>query len=205
MTNMDKQKIKKTAAIAIGAVLAILILVMGFNLLANVFTRASDNMPREVIVSDITQNSAKISWTTGVENQGVVIYGTNPTTLTFNTPETTRLTSHLLDLTLLSSSTTYYFQITIDGKNYDNSGVPWTFTTKAPVVTSPTFMPTPVPLVKSGDIENAKPIQSLRISDTGADVSVCSETDCATIKLKLGKGCTTQDYFKCVRKLTPTP
>jgi hypothetical protein len=51
------------------------------------------------------------------------------------------------------------------------------------------------------------PIQSLEIKTKPTNTPIvlsCNETDCAKIKEKLGKGCTTQDYFRCLRKLTPT-
>ena len=191
---MDKHKITKFIAIGVGVVLSILILVLGLRL---VLTRASDKAPRDVAVSDITQNSSKITWATGEAAQSVVVYGTTTTALNFNAPETQPGITHAVDLTLLSSSTTYYFQISIGGKSYDNGGVPWTFTTKGTVV--PTAAPNPTTAAAA----KPTPIQTLRLPDSASDSS-CTEVDCAKIKAKLGQGCSTQDYFKCIRKLTPT-
>lgn len=179
---------KKYIPIAIGVVLAIVIVFLAFGMLQNVFTRASDVQPRDVVISEITQNSAKVTWSTGIETQGVIEYGSSPTSLTSSAPETSRNKDHSVDLTLLSKNTTYYFQIAIGDKKYDNGGIPWTFTTKDEQKTqvSP-ITPTEKPATPSPTIAG------------------CVETDCEQIKSKFGKGCTTQDYFKCIKKLTGTP
>ncbi len=199
---MENKKTIKIASIVVGVILSILIVVIGFNLVQNVFTRASDSEPRDVLVSDKTENSAKITWSTGAESEGVVQYGLSPTSLnSVGQPETQKSLAHSVALTLLSPATTYYFQISIGGKTYDNGGVPWTFTTldknqstsSAGPVLSPTVVPTTV--------LNATP-------STAPPATVCAEasgSNCEAIKSKLGKGCSTQDYFKCIRRLTATP
>lgn len=196
---MNDPKLMKIASIGIGVVIAILLLVMGFKVFSGVFTRAADYEPRDVVVSNIAENSTKLSWATGVEAQGVVEYGTSPTSLNFYAPEPQKTKTHSVDLTLLSPNTTYYFQIRIGEQKYDNGGVPWTFTTKGAaksVVTSPT------PVIPAAT--KPTPVQTLEIPTTGTP-QICNETDCAKIKLKFGKGCDTADYWKCVKKLTPTP
>lgn len=193
---IQNNKLTKIAAIGIGVIIAILLIVMSVGLFQQVFTRASDVEPRDVVISDISENTAKATWSTGIETQGVIEYGTSPTALNFFAPESNKTKAHSVDLTLLSPSTTYYFQIRIGDKKYDNGGVPWTFTTKGkekPVV--PTAKPTSATL--------PSPVQTIIIPPP-AEALVCNETDCQKIKDRLGKGCTTQDYFKCIRKLTPT-
>ena len=206
------QKIAKLSSIIIGVVIAVILGIFALNM-GGVFTRASDVEPRDVVISDITQNTAKISWTTGIETQGVVEYGTTPTALNFFAPEAARTKNHLIELTLLSPQTTYYFQIRIGDKKYDNGGVPWTFTTKGtetqPSVVSPTvIIPTTTIQSQSQITSTPTPIQSLEIKTKPTNTPtafVCDETDCTKIREKLGKGCTTQDYFRCLKKLTPTP
>lgn len=194
---MQNSKLTKIAAIGIGVIIAILLIVMAVGLFQQVFTRASDIEPRDVVIADITENTAKATWSTGIETQGVIEYGTSPTALNFFAPESNKTKAHSVDLTLLSPSTTYYFQIRIGDKKYDNGGVPWTFTTRGkeqPAV--PTAKPTAAAVLPS-------PVQTITLPSPTPE-PVCNETDCTKIKTKLGQGCSTADYFKCVRKLTPT-
>jgi hypothetical protein len=188
-------KVTKISAIIIGIIVFVGLVFLYFSVFGS---RAADFEPRDVVVSNIEKNSVRTSWATGIDTQGVVEYGTTPTALNFFAPEAVKGKTHTLDLTLLSPSTTYYFDIRIGDQKYDNGGVPWTFTTKGAdssvVTASPTVAPT-----KS--TSQPTPFQRLEISDG----TQCTETDCAKIKEKLGKGCSTQDYFKCVNKLTPTP
>ena len=67
---MDKKKIIKISSIIIGVILSILVVIVGFNLLQNVVTNASDIEPRDVLVSDKTENSAKLTLTTGPKTKG---------------------------------------------------------------------------------------------------------------------------------------
>jgi len=195
---MNNPVVKKAAAVVIGIAVFIGLVVGYFAIFG---TRAADFEPRDVIISNIEKNSVRATWATGVETQGIVEYGTTPTALNFFAPEATKTKTHTIDLTLLSPNTTYYFDVRVGDTKYDNGGVPWTFTTKGAdgSVASPTIAPT-----KAAATTNTQPtpFQQLKISD---GTEGCTETDCAAIKAKLGKGCSTQDYFKCVRKLTPTP
>ena len=54
-------KITKISSIIIGTVIAVILGIMALNM-GGVFTRASDMEPRDVVISDISQNTAKISW-----------------------------------------------------------------------------------------------------------------------------------------------
>lgn len=193
---MNNPVIKKILAILIGIIIFAILVFMSFKIFG---TRAADYEPTDVVVSNIEKNSVKISWTTGVETQAIVEYGTSPTALNFFAPEATREKNHSLDLTLLSPSTTYYFDIRVGDKKYDNGGVPWTFTTKG--VEASVSAPTLTPTAKIEENNQPTPVQSLKISDESES---CTETNCDNIKAKLGKGCSTQDYFICIKKLTPT-
>lgn len=194
---MNNPKTKKISAIIIGIVVFIGLVFGYFTIFG---TRAADFEPRDVIISNIEKNSVKTSWVTGVDTQGVVEYGTTPTALNFFAPEAIKSKIHSLDLTLLSPNTTYYFDIRVGETKYDNGGVPWTFTTKG--AESPVAIPTAIPTqAVSAPQTSPTPYQRLKISD-GTN---CSETDCVKIKEKLGKGCSTQDYFLCLKKLTPAP
>jgi len=164
-----------TIKIAIGVVAGIVVLVGGFFLVQNLASRASDTAPRDLIISNITSNGAKIAWTTDQEIQGVVEYGSSPTSLNLFAPESQKTKKHLVDITLLSPATSYYFQIRIGDTKFDNGGVPWTFSTKIvqSVITdvpssaiatgSPTIVPTAVP---GGPTVNPFGTKSLKVIPT---------------------------------------
>lgn len=209
---MKKELILKIISIVIGLLIFILIVYFGFRIFSS---QAADIQPRDVVISNISTNSVTISWTTNQETQGIIEYGTTPTALNFFAPEAQKTKNHSVDLTLLSPSTTYYFQIRIGDKKFDNGGVPWTFSTKAVEKTLPSQESTPAPTPTPDSISptaTPTPIQSLRIDDNNQQnqsqnnqiSEKCDESDCQKIKEKLGKGCTTQDYFKCLLNLTPT-
>lgn len=198
----------------------------GFLLVQNLSTRASDQAPRDLVISTITQNTAKISWTTDQESQGVIEYGPSPTALNLFEAESQRSKTHMVDLGMLSTATTYYFQIRIGDQKYDNGGVPWTFTTKAKGDTSgtaagasgegsassgaqlrtspsPTSRVTTVPTVIP--TQGARPTQSIQVQTTSVPtryvvptlpVFVCGETDCVKVCQKIGTTCSTQDWMK---------
>ncbi len=89
-----------------------------------------------VNVSQITISSAKVNWSTDVESNSTINYGTTPslgTVLGNNFPKT----SHTFNLTGLSGQITYFFNITscIDGR-CNSSGV-YNFTTTTVDVTPP--------------------------------------------------------------------
>ncbi|MCX7881492.1 MAG: fibronectin type III domain-containing protein [Patescibacteria group bacterium] len=200
-------KISKIASIFIGLLIGIVLIIMAFRFFSTTFSRASDNEPRDVVISEITKNNAKISWTTAIETQGVVEYGTSPTATNYFAPETNPTKNHLVELTLLSPATTYYFFIRIGDKRYDNGGVPWTLTTKSeqesvrPTISS--IVPTQI--LPSPTVIRPTPIQTIIIPQPSTNNALtCDETDCQKIKEKFGRGCNTQDYFKCLRRLTPT-
>ena len=126
-TIVDKRKFNKLAAIGIGVALSVPLLFVSFLMFQNVVTRANSDVPRDVVITNITDTSAQISWTTDQESaDNVVEYGTSPTNLVFFAPDFGGKKSHTIDLNLLTPKTTHYFHIKIKDKVYDNGGVPWT-------------------------------------------------------------------------------
>ena len=222
---IDKKKLTKILSISIGSVLAIVLIFIGFKLFQGVFTKASDAAPRAVTITANAQNTAKITWETDQETQGVIEYGSSPTALNFFAPEAQKGKKHTADLTLLSPGTTYYFQVRIGDQKYDNGGVPWTFTTKSkiaaadapqgqnPTSTVPaavsTLIPTPtspvgVPVIRPTSTLVYKVIPTSIPLPTLA-AYVCGETNCINICQKLGKTCATDSWFKsgCLGKVNP--
>ena len=202
LDNVDP-KVMRIASIAIGVVISILVLVMGFKILTGAFTRAANEIPTDVTVTSITSTSATINWTAKEGSQAVIVYGTSSSALNFLAPEVVAgtSTSHSVELTLLSPATTYFFALKMGDKTYDNGGA-WTFSTKSvekPVPTAaPASVVSPTARPRSSQTVVISPPAAIPTASSG-----CSYSDCTTVKQKLGAGCTIQDYFKCVRKLTP--
>ncbi|MBP9690780.1 fibronectin type III domain-containing protein [Candidatus Woesebacteria bacterium] len=159
--------------------------------------QAGNEAPFDVTSAQGSKSTVTISWKTDKKTQGVVEYGTLPSSLTSYAPEVGVQKEHEVDLTLLTPATTYYFQIKINGTSYDNEGIPWTFTTKT----------------KDGqDVEEAVKGIATRISreledaSREAELSVCTATTCEEIQSQLGKGCSSEDYIKCISgSVTATP
>lgn len=200
---MDKQKSLKVASIVVGIILSVLVLIVGFGLVQKYLTHASTN-PSDVTVTDTTQNSATIKWTTEEASQGRIEYGTSPTSTGLTVPEVSATRDHTVSLTLLSSATTYYFNLYIGDTKYDNGGVPWQFTTKSTSVDSPTSTNPTLP-IPSATPASASASPSPTSTVTREKPAVCTESDCTAIKPLIGKGCTTADYSRCLHKVTPTP
>jgi cytoskeletal protein RodZ len=197
---MKRNKLSRPLAIVIGIFLSVGMMFLGFNVFQGVFTRATDERPEDVVITDVTSSTAKISWTTGIEaTGGLVQYGTSPTSLTSFAPaDTAKSKDHSVILTLLQPGTTYYFEISYGENNkFDNGGVPWMITTKAEGSDSS---------ANGDETSSVKPALSAVPTDKPAVALSCDVTECAEIKRKLGKGCSTQDYILCIRKnVTPTP
>lgn len=224
-----RMKSKKPITLVLGLAVGMLLVAGGFLLVQGVFTKASDSAPRDIVINGLTENGAKISWTTDQETQGIVEYGSSPTSLNLFAPETAKSKSHTVELTLLTGNTSYYFQIRIGDTKHDNGGVPWTFTTKSKSsLTSTIAQASPTATPSAGVIsptvlptQGAIPTQSMSVALTPtptiapyATVTpyaiptlssfVCGETDCLKVCQKIGTTCSTLDWMKsgCVGKMT---
>ncbi len=217
----------------IGLVAGLVVVTGGFLLVQSVFTKASDSSPRDLIISEVTTNTVKITWTTDQETQGVVEYGSSPTSLNLFSPENQKQKNHSVAITLLSPATSYYFQIRIGETKYDNGGVPWTFATKiqqpetsgdpTPLASiSATIAPTPPGPTSSSAFGPLKG-SSLKVKPTVRPTTptptiisatptpaltsyYCVETDCLQICLKRRTGqCSSLDWMRssCTGKVDP--
>lgn len=164
---MQKFKLTRVTAIVIGVVIALAVIGGGLMTYLNVFSRASNSAPSDVIITKITSQSATISWSTGEETQGTIEYGTSPAEMGFYAPEATAGTMHKVDLSLLQPNTLHYFIIRVDDNVYDNGGIPWTFTTKE-VEGEPTATP-------SGTIEDPPATPSASVTPSDEDPTPTDE------------------------------
>jgi hypothetical protein len=115
-----------------------------------------------VQATNITTNSATISWTTDDLSTSIVNYGTT-VSLGLTTSNSNLFASHSINLTSLSSNTTYYYQVrSCNSDNYCANSSTITFTTLTPATGSLSI--TTVPLLRSISVyagyDQAKTVQS---------------------------------------------
>jgi hypothetical protein len=126
----------------IPTVLGIIILLLG--IFAGVFSlrnaqifkigASPDVSPKDIRISNITDTSATISWTTDKAASGFVAWGPSQSDTSKVAQEDTtsqKYFSHNISLSGLSANTNYFYKINSDGTNFDNGGIPWQFTTGA--------------------------------------------------------------------------
>ncbi|MFW5703663.1 MAG: fibronectin type III domain-containing protein [Patescibacteria group bacterium] len=197
---MQKSKLRSVSAIIIGTLVAVPLLIFGFMTFQSVLTRASGAIPENVRSLNVTDKTAVISWTTGQDVQGVVEYGTKPEQLVLFAPEAVPVSNHRVTISLLEPGTTYYYVIRIGTERFDNDGVPWSFKTKADGASSvdgseETGTEPPPPGGATGGAGRGGSGGSSNTPSTCPE-----ENDCEVIRSYFGKGCSTADYLKCLRK-----
>lgn len=141
----------KTIIVLIILVLVGVLGVLGMNTAKTYMSGASaDTQPKNVTaVPGADGKSAVINWSSDKAAIGVVEYGTTPASLLLRGLESEAGTDHKITLSPLKSNTNYYFRIKVGEEVFDNSGIPYSFKTKAgeePVVVAPTAGITLVPV-----------------------------------------------------------
>ncbi|NMB83048.1 MAG: hypothetical protein GYA14_14645, partial [Ignavibacteria bacterium] len=94
---------------------------------------------KDIRISNITDNSVSISWTTDKASSGFINWGTSQGGIDKIVQEDVngqKYFSHLISLSGLEAKTKYYFKISSNGTLYDNVGIPWQFTTGDKIGTS---------------------------------------------------------------------
>jgi hypothetical protein len=109
-----------------------------------VSSSSNSSMPVTIGVSNVgtsslTANAATIAWTTNVPGSSQVFYGASSSYGQSTTVNNTMLTSHLVNLSNLTSSTLYHYQVvSIDGSGKVARSGDLTFSTPAAGTTPPT-------------------------------------------------------------------
>lgn len=206
---MHNEKIKKIAPIIIGLGISGLILVLGFKFLQGGFARANDIAPTggTVQISEISADSAKVSWQTSVATQCVIQYNTSITGVESGSffPETDKTTNHAITLTLLAESTDYYFNLKCEDKLFDNSGVPFTFKTKSKKEAANEKSGQATITIPPEQVSITPPLPTPTTATESSNNGTCSYTNCETILQNIGKGCTYGQYLQCQNQASPTP
>ena len=100
------------------------------------FTTLAPPAITNVTATNITANSAKITWTTNQPASSQVQYGTT-TSYGSTTPlDSTLVTAHTVNLTGLQSGTTYHYKVTSANTNGSTSSADFTFMTNGSIVIS---------------------------------------------------------------------
>jgi len=86
--------------------------------------------PKNVRITNITDSSFSVIWTTDKKNTGFIKYGENASIRNVSLEKTRELSyTHLVNITNLSSETIYYFKIHSGVNVFDNNGIQWSITT----------------------------------------------------------------------------
>lgn len=90
--------------------------------------------PKDIRVSNVTDNSVTISWTTDKKTSGFLTWGNsqnNTGRVENEGADSQKYFSHNISLTGLTANTNYFYKINSDGTTFDNGSIPWQFTTGA--------------------------------------------------------------------------
>lgn len=95
--------------------------------------------PKNVRVTNVSDTSFTVSWTTDKQTQGFVRWGEGAKSLEKIAVDSEDIASftHSVDLENLAPLTAYYLQINSGGVDFDNSGIPWQVKTGAKIFTAP--------------------------------------------------------------------
>ncbi len=131
-----------------------------------------DMAPQDVRISNISDTSFSVSWTTDKTTVGSLKYGTAVNQVVTSQPsdETSGQNVHLVTVNNLSPGKTYYFSINSDGNDYDNSGIPWQTNT------GPNIGPGSQTKILSGTVMTAtgQPATNAVVYVTGSGISPLS-------------------------------
>jgi hypothetical protein len=87
--------------------------------------------PKDIRVSNLTDTSATITWTTEGQTADFISYGDTQSVgnIENETQDNQKFFTHSITLTGLKAGTTYFYKINSEGTTFDNNGIPWQFAT----------------------------------------------------------------------------
>jgi hypothetical protein len=116
---------------AIGILILIIGLATGVFLVQNsqIFKLGASGStpPKDVRITNITDSSFTVSWTTQKESDGFVAWGESPSSLAKTESDEISGKSFIHSATIrgLEAQKSYYFKINSQGIDYDNNNIPW--------------------------------------------------------------------------------
>lgn len=105
---------------------------------------SSEGTPKDVRISNISGDSATVTFMTDKETLAFIKWGDSESSLKniANEDESEqKYFAHSINLTGLTPKTTYFFTINSDGVNYDNNGVLWQLVTGSAISLNTTSIP----------------------------------------------------------------
>ena len=91
---------------------------------------SSDAMPKNLRISNISDSSLTLSWTTDKESLGFVLWGdTESKIVNIEKENDLKSFTHSITVNGLSPQKKYFFKINSEGTVFDNEGIPWSATT----------------------------------------------------------------------------
>lgn len=126
---------KRTIPTLIGLLLLMISLAFGVSLVSyrQIFRlgASAELAPKDVRISNLSDSSFTISWTTDKATSGFIKYGESQNSLGKVEKEQAAGESltHLVRVTGLNPETTFFFKINSGGNDFDNNGIPWQVTT----------------------------------------------------------------------------
>jgi hypothetical protein len=92
---------------------------------------APQTSPKDIRITNITDVSFTVSWATDKETGGFILWGETENSLTkTELNEISEISdTHSVTVQGLSPDKTYFFEISSDGADFDNNGIPWQITT----------------------------------------------------------------------------
>lgn len=96
----------------------------------------TEGVPKNVRVSNITDNSATVTWTTDIKSKGFIKWGKSELSLNKVALEDESDANfvHSANIIGIEPNSTIQFKTNSESKDYDNGGIPWSVTTQQTAV-----------------------------------------------------------------------
>ncbi|QQS39007.1 hypothetical protein IPM62_00095 [Candidatus Woesebacteria bacterium] len=98
---------------------------------------ALDATPKNVRVTNVSNDTMTISWTTLKQTSGLLVWGKKRESLDEISGSSEKTYTHSYTLSKLEANSDYYFLINSDGTSFDNNGIPWQAKTGPKLARSP--------------------------------------------------------------------
>lgn len=95
-----------------------------------------EEVPKDVRITNVRENAFTVSWVTDKPTISSLTWGESESLGNTAAGATIEKNIHLIEVTNLSPSTSYFFKIISAGNEYDNSGIAWQVTTGPPLGTN---------------------------------------------------------------------